>query len=80
MQKKYKEKYNKEKEEGSSVRDIPKVYNIQPSKLYSNPIRLIDIAGFGGTSGIKYDEKIADYIKRLFEGTLIIEITGEKSP
>ena len=56
MQKNYEQKYGK-KGEGSSVTDIPQVYNIQPSNLFSNPIRLIDTAGFGDTRGKQYDEK-----------------------
>ena len=66
-QKKYAEKYG-EKLKGSSVTDIPEVYNIQPTVLFNNPIRLIDTAGFGDTRGKSFDEKITKDLQKLFEG------------
>ena len=68
------EEYQKthgEKQPGSSVTDTPAIYNIEASMLFKNPIRLIDTAGFGDTRGAKYDEKITEDIKNLFEGSEI---------
>lgn len=56
-QKEYEEIYGK-KPLGSSVTDEPDIFNIGPSRLYNNPIRLIDTAGFGDTRGELYDDKI----------------------
>ena len=56
-QKEYEEIYGK-KPMGSSVTDEPDIFNIDPSRLYNNPIRLIDTAGFGDTRGELYDDKI----------------------
>ena len=46
----------------------PLVYNIEPTKLFMNPIRLIDTPGFGDVRGIKYDTKLIDDLKNLFQG------------
>jgi GTP-binding protein EngB required for normal cell division len=73
-QEKYAKKYEKEygkKLEGSSVTDIPEVYNIEPTVLFDNPIRLIDTAGFGDTRGKEFDEKITKDIQKLFENSNI---------
>ena len=66
-QEKYAKKYG-EKQKGSSVTDIPEVYNIEQTVLFDNPIRLIDTAGFGDTRGKEFDEKITKDIQKLFEG------------
>ena len=42
------------------------LYNIKPTKVSKEPIRLIDTAGFGDTKGEKYDKQITDDIKELF--------------
>jgi len=65
-QEKYAKKYG-EKQKGSSVTDIPEVYNIEQTVLFDNPIRLIDTAGFGDTRGKEFDEKITKDIQKLFE-------------
>jgi len=59
------------KPEGCSVTDEPAIYNIGPSIVFNNPIRLIDTAGFGDTRGPKYDEKITVDIQNLFNGSEI---------
>jgi predicted GTPase len=66
-QERYELKHGK-KESGSSVTDIPEVYNVEPTVLFNNPIRLIDTAGFGDTRGKSYDEKITNDIQKLLEG------------
>ena len=70
LQAEYQKKYGK-KEEGCSVTDSPAIYNIEPSLLFNNPIRLIDTAGFGDTRGPKFDEKITEDIQKLFESSEI---------
>ena len=65
------QKIHGKKPEGCSVTDTPAIYNIEPSNLFNNPIRLIDTAGFGDTRGPKMDEKITEDIKNLFEGSEI---------
>ena len=65
------EKKNGKKLEGCSVTDVPAIYNIEATNLFKNPIRLIDTAGFGDTRGPKYDEKITEDIRNLFEGSEI---------
>ena len=70
-EKKLQEEYNRnhpgeQKSSGSSVTDKPAIYNIKPTKVSKNPIRLIDTAGFGDTRGEKYDQKITRDIKDLF--------------
>ena len=67
-QEKYAKKYG-EKQKGSSVTDIPEVYNIEQTVLFDNPIRLIDTAGFGDTRGKEFDEKITKDIQKLFENS-----------
>ena len=42
------------------------LYNIKPTKVSKEPIRLIDTAGFGNTRGENYDKKITYDIKELF--------------
>ena len=69
--KKLQEKYNinhpnEKKPSGSSVTDKPAIYNIKPTKVSKEPIRLINTAGFGDIRAEKYDEKIVDDIKELF--------------
>lgn len=51
--------------------DSPSIYNIEPTKLYNNPIRLIDTAGFGDNRDEWYDEKITKDIQKLFESSEI---------
>ena len=70
IQEEYEKKHGK-KLEGCSVTDVPAIYNIEASNLFKNPIRLIDTAGFGDTRGPKYDEKITEDIRNLFEGSEI---------
>jgi hypothetical protein len=53
------------------VTDSPSIYNIEPTKLYNNPIRLIDTAGFGDNRDEWYDEKITKDIQKLFESSEI---------
>ena len=70
-EKKLQEEYNRthpeeQKSSGASVTDKPAIYNIKPTKVSKDPIRLIDTAGFGDTRGEKYDKKITDDIKELF--------------
>lgn len=70
LQEEYQKKHGK-KEKGCSVTDSPAIYNIEPSILFDNPIRLIDTAGFGDTRGPKMDEKITEDIQKLFESSEI---------
>ena len=70
-EKKLQEEYNRthpeeQKSSGASVTDKPGIYNIKPTKVSKDPIRLIDTAGFGDTRGEKYDKQITDDIKELF--------------
>ena len=70
-EKKLQEEYNRthpkeQKSSGASVTDEPAIYNIKPTKVSKDPIRLIDIAGFGDIRAEKYDENIVDDIKELF--------------
>ena len=70
-EKKLQEEYNrnhpgKEKTQGDSVTDEPAIYNVKPTKIFENPIRLIDTAGFGDVRGEEYDKKITKDIKELF--------------
>ena len=70
-EKKLQEEYNRDpqnekKSSGSSIKDKPAIYNIKPTKVSKDPIRLIDTAGFGDTRGEKYDKKITNDIKDLF--------------
>ena len=63
-----------EKPMGSSVTDVPGVYNIEPTILYDNPIRIVDTAGYGDTrndENHRYDEKITKDIQTLFESSVI---------
>ena len=62
------------KPKGSSVTDVPGVYNIEPTILYDNPIRIVDTAGYGDTRNDEnhsYDEKITKDIQTLFESSVI---------
>lgn len=70
LQEEYEKKHGK-KLERCSVTDVPAIYNIEASNLFKNPIRLIDTAGFWDTRGPKYDEKITEDIRNLFEGSEI---------
>ena len=74
-EKKQQEGYNRidpyeKKTVGSSITDKPAIYNIKPTKVSKDPIRLIDTPGFPRFGDIreedKYDEKITDDIKELF--------------
>lgn len=67
-QKEYEIKYGK-KPEGSSITDVPEIYEIAPNLLYNNPLRLIDTSGFGDTRGIEYDNKIMKDIYDLIENS-----------
>ena len=65
------EEYNRthpkeQKSSGTSVTDEPAIYNIKPTKVSKDPIRLIDTAGFWDIRAEKYDENIVDDIKELF--------------
>ena len=75
QQKEYESKYG-EKSSGSSVTDKPEIYELYPTKLYNNPIRIIDTSGFGDTRGIGYDNKIIEDIRNLFENSNIDNITA----
>ena len=70
MKEEYEKKYGK-KSAGSSVTDIPTIYNIESTKINNNIIRLIDIAGFGDTRGKDYDEKIIRDILELYQNSEI---------
>ena len=70
LQKEYEKNHGK-KPDGSSVTDSPAIYNIEPTKSYNNPIRLIDTAGFGDNRDEWYDEKITKDIQKLFESSEI---------
>ena len=71
LQEEYEKKNKTKKPLGSSITDTIAIYNIEPSNLFNNPIRLIDTAGFYDTRGPKYDEKITVDIKNLFESSEI---------
>ena len=63
-----------EKPKGASVTDVPGVYNIEPTILFNNPIRIVDTAGYGDTRNtdtFNYDEKITQDINTLFESSTI---------
>ena len=60
-QKEYEIKYGK-KQDGSSITDEPEIYEIAPTVLYNNSLKLIDTSGFGDTRGIEYDNKIVKEI------------------
>ena len=70
QQKEYEEIYGK-KPDGSSVTDEPEIFNIGPSRLYNNPIRLIDTAGFGDTRGELYDDKIVRDLYKFLDSSNI---------
>ena len=72
-QKEYEMKYGK-KTLGSSITDIPEIYEIAPTKLFDNPIQIIDTTGFGDTRGIEYDNKNMKDIQNLFENSKIGKI------
>ena len=57
-----------------SIIEKPTIYNIEPNKLFNKPIRLIDTPGFGGTRGIRYNERIIEDIKNLFQSSEIESI------
>ena len=61
---------------GSSITDIPAIYNIEPSNLFNNPIRLIDTTGFSDTRNPKQDKTIIEDIKNLFEGSEIENVNA----
>ena len=68
------EKIHGKKPDGSSVTDVPGVYNIEPTILYNNPIRIVDTAGYGdirNNERVNYDEKITKDIQELFESSTI---------
>ena len=65
-QKEYEIKYGK-KSLGSSVTDIPEIYQVGPTKLFDNQLQIIDTTGFGDTRGIDYDSKIIEDIHNLLE-------------
>jgi len=69
-QKEYEEIYGK-KPDGSSVTDEPDIFNINPSRLYNNPVRLIDTAGFGDTRGELYDDKILRDLDKFLDSSKI---------
>ena len=80
-EKEMKEKYEKihgKKSEGSSVTDVPTIYNIESNIFNDNQIqiRLIDTAGFGDTRGKQYDDKIINDIQTLFENSDINNINA----
>lgn len=60
---------NQKKSSGSSVTDIPEIYEIAPTQKYNHPIRIIDTTGFGDTRGIEYDNKIIKDIANLIENS-----------
>ena len=57
-----------------SINNKITIYNIEPNKLFNKPIRLIDTPGFGGTRGIRYNERIIEDIKNLFQSSEIESI------
>ena len=65
LQKEYEIKTGKKKTKGCSVTDKPAIYNIEPTMLSENPIRLIDTAGFGDVRP-GYDKQIIEDIQELF--------------
>lgn len=68
------QKLHGQKPKGSSVTDVPGVYNIEPTILFNNPIRIVDTAGYGDTrndENFNYDEKITQDIQQLFESSTI---------
>ena len=69
----YEKKYGK-KSAGCSITDEPAIYDLEPSKLYNNPLRIIDTTGFGDTRGIEYDNKIIKDIYNLLENSTIYNI------
>ena len=69
----YEKKYGK-KSAGCSITDEPAIYDLEPSKLYDNPLRIIDTTGFGDTRGIEYDNKIIKDIYNLLENSTIYNI------
>ena len=61
-EKKYEEEYKYEiktgrKTWGCNITDKPAIYNIESTKVFNNPIRLIVAAGFGDVRGEECDEK-----------------------
>ena len=64
-EKKQIEELGKEKQIGDSLTDHPTLYNIKETKVFKNPIRLIDTAGFGDTRGNSYDDIITQDIRKL---------------
>ena len=78
MQEDYQKK-NGKKVEGASVTDFPNVYNIDPGSLYTNPIRIVDTAGYGDTRNDaknSFDEKITSDIKEFLESSTINTINA----
>ena len=72
LQEEYQKKHlNEPTQIGSRVTDEPVIYNIEATKVFNNPIRLIDTKGFGDLRGPRYDEKITKDIQNLFEGSEI---------
>lgn len=69
----YQKKYGK-KSVGCSITDEPAIYDLEPTKLYNNPLRIIDTTGFGDTRGIEYDNKIIKDIYNLLENSTISNI------
>ena len=74
-QKEYEIKYGK-KSLGSSVTDIPEIYQVGPTKLFDNQLQIIDTTGFGDTRGIDYDSKIIEDIHNLLEISKIEKINA----
>ena len=58
------------------IMEKPIVYNIEPTKRFMNPIRIIDTQGFGYINGINNDKKIIENIKNLLQGPEINSINA----
>ena len=59
------EKQYGEKLENNLILDKPYVYNIKPTNIYQNPIRVIDTVGYGDIRGSTYDKSKIQDIKNL---------------
>ena len=78
LQEDYQKIYGK-KIQGASVTDKPAVYNIDPSAVFNNPIRIIDTAGYGDTRNDEknsFDEQITIDIKEFLESSVINTINA----
>lgn len=70
MLEQYEKKYGK-KCIGESVTSEPSIYNIESTKVFNFPIRIIDTPGYGDTRGPETDKKIIQDLKKLLEDSSI---------